>query len=59
MCCGTHVENLADLQIIKLLQVEKGKKGKSNLYFLVGNRVTSFVATRCKMDKEMNKQLKV
>ncbi|XP_050351806.1 alanine--glyoxylate aminotransferase 2, mitochondrial [Nymphalis io] len=40
MCCGTHVTNLSQLQMIKLLGVEPGKKGKTNLRFLVGNRVT-------------------
>jgi Ser-tRNA(Ala) deacylase AlaX len=39
MCCGTHVTNLSQLQIIKLLRTEKGKKNKTNLYFLVGGRV--------------------
>ncbi|KAJ6660586.1 hypothetical protein lerEdw1_017583 [Lerista edwardsae] len=39
MCCGTHVSNLSDLQVIKLLGTEKGKKNKTNLAFLAGNRV--------------------
>ncbi|XP_053116046.1 putative protein PTGES3L isoform X1 [Hemicordylus capensis] len=39
MCCGTHVSNLSDLQVIKLLGTEKGKKNKTNLVFLAGNRV--------------------
>uniref|UniRef100_A0A8D2P5L8 Threonyl/alanyl tRNA synthetase SAD domain-containing protein n=1 Tax=Zosterops lateralis melanops TaxID=1220523 RepID=A0A8D2P5L8_ZOSLA len=39
LCCGTHVSNLSDLQVIKLLGVEKGKKNKTNLVFLAGNRV--------------------
>ncbi|PNF14197.1 Alanyl-tRNA editing protein Aarsd1 [Cryptotermes secundus] len=39
MCCGTHVTNLSQLQTIKLLRMEKGKKNKMNLYFLVGGRV--------------------
>ena len=39
MCCGTHVNNLAQLQVVKLLSAEKGKKGKSLVYFLVGSRV--------------------
>lgn len=38
MCCGTHVKNLAQLQAIKFLNVEKGK-GKCLVHFLVGNRV--------------------
>ncbi|CAH0584525.1 unnamed protein product [Chrysodeixis includens] len=40
MCCGTHVSNLSELQMIKLIGTEPGKKGKTNLKFLVGNRVT-------------------
>ncbi|PZC78741.1 hypothetical protein B5X24_HaOG217199 [Helicoverpa armigera] len=40
MCCGTHVSNLSQLQMIKLIGAEPGKKGKTNLKFLVGNRVT-------------------
>ncbi|XP_063535852.1 alanine--glyoxylate aminotransferase 2, mitochondrial [Cydia strobilella] len=38
MCCGTHVSNLSQLQMIKLLGCEPGKKGKSNLRFSVGAR---------------------
>ena len=59
MCCGTHVDNLSHLQIIKLLQVEKGKKGKSNLYFLAGNRVSKYVEEKWSMDKNITKSLKV
>jgi len=39
MCCGTHVTNLSQLQTIKLLRIEKGKKNKLNLHFLAGGRV--------------------
>ncbi|GJQ77226.1 hypothetical protein Trydic_g14895 [Trypoxylus dichotomus] len=40
MCCGTHVSNLCQLQVIKLLHTEKsGRKNNTLLYFLVGNRV--------------------
>ncbi|KAK3932391.1 Alanyl-tRNA editing protein Aarsd1-B [Frankliniella fusca] len=39
MCCGTHVSNLSQLQMIKLTGVEKGKKNKVKLNFLSGNRV--------------------
>ena len=59
MCCGTHVNNLSHLQIVKLLQVEKGKKGKSNLYFLAGNRVSKYVEEKWLMDKDITKSLKV
>lgn len=58
MCCGTHVKNLSDLMCVKLLSVEKGKKGKCNLYFLVGNRVLEFVATKHTDEKALTKILK-
>ncbi|XP_055631068.1 alanyl-tRNA editing protein Aarsd1-B [Toxorhynchites rutilus septentrionalis] len=38
MCCGTHVKNLAQLQAIKLLGVEKAKN-KCLVHFIVGNRI--------------------
>lgn len=38
MCCGTHVTNLAQLQCVKLLNVEKFKN-RQFLHFLIGNRV--------------------
>lgn len=40
MCCGTHVKNLSQLQVVKLLHAEKSKrKDQTLLHFLVGNRV--------------------
>lgn len=39
MCCGTHVHNLADIQAIKLLHIEKGKAKKTLLFFVAGARV--------------------
>ena len=47
MCCGTHVTNLSQLQMVKLLHSEKSKsKGKSLVYFLVGDRVNQYL-TKC------------
>ncbi|CAG2209150.1 AARSD1 [Mytilus edulis] len=43
LCCGTHVSNLAHLQLIKLLGLEKGKKNKSNLLFVAGERVRQYL----------------
>lgn len=37
-CGGTHVAHTADLQVLKLIQVEKLKRG-TRLHFLVGGRV--------------------
>ncbi|CAB0009555.1 unnamed protein product [Nesidiocoris tenuis] len=58
MCCGTHVSNLAQLQSIKLLGFEKGKKGKTNLLFLVGNRVLARLDKMYKRELELNLLLK-
>ena len=45
MCCGTHVTNLSQLQMIKLLYSEKSKKKeKSLVYFLVGDRVNQYLS---------------
>ncbi|XP_058812885.1 alanyl-tRNA editing protein Aarsd1-A [Topomyia yanbarensis] len=38
MCCGTHVKNLAQLQAIKFLNLEKSKN-KCLVHFLVGSRI--------------------
>lgn len=38
LCCGTHVTNLAQLQCVKLLNLEKTGK-RQFLHFLVGDRV--------------------
>ena len=43
MCCGTHVANTSHLQTIKLLGLEKGKKGKTNLLFVSGGRVLKYL----------------
>ena len=59
MCCGTHVSNLSHLQCIKLLYADKGKKGKTNLYFLAGDRVLSYIEKRVEIEKDLTKQLKV
>jgi len=58
MCCGTHVTNLSQLQIVKLLYVEKGKKDKTNLFFLVGNRVLSYMSESVQKDKRLTEYLK-
>lgn len=54
MCCGTHVSNLGHLQIIKLLHVEEGKKGKSNLYFAVGGRVLTYLSECLHREKKIS-----
>uniref|UniRef100_A0A7M4ELJ3 Alanyl-tRNA synthetase domain containing 1 n=1 Tax=Crocodylus porosus TaxID=8502 RepID=A0A7M4ELJ3_CROPO len=58
MCCGTHVSNLSQLQVIKLLGTEKGKKNKTNLVFLVGNRVLKSVERSHSTEKTLTSLLK-
>ncbi|XP_047516927.1 alanyl-tRNA editing protein Aarsd1 [Pieris napi] len=58
MCCGTHVSNLSQLQVIKLLGAEPGKKGKTNLRFLVGNRVINIFQNMLDKEKALTGILK-
>ncbi|XP_050791312.1 putative protein PTGES3L isoform X3 [Gopherus flavomarginatus] len=58
MCCGTHVSNLSDLQVVKLLGTEKGKKNKTNLVFLAGNRVLKSVERSHSIEKALTSLLK-
>ncbi|KAJ8959307.1 hypothetical protein NQ318_021993 [Aromia moschata] len=59
MCCGTHVTNLSQLQVIKLLHTEKSKrKDKILLYFLVGNRVINRLNTCIEREQKLTALLK-
>ncbi|KAL0984187.1 hypothetical protein UPYG_G00138270 [Umbra pygmaea] len=58
MCCGTHVSNLSHLQVIKLLGTEKGKKNKTNLIFLVGNRVLKYADKSYSIERSLVALLK-
>ncbi len=59
MCCGTHVTNLSHLQAIKLLNVEKGKKGKTNLFFLSGQRVLDYISRSLIRERQLTAVLKL
>uniref|UniRef100_A0A4W4E041 Alanyl-transfer RNA synthetases family profile domain-containing protein n=1 Tax=Electrophorus electricus TaxID=8005 RepID=A0A4W4E041_ELEEL len=58
MCCGTHVSNLSHLQVIKILGTEKGKKNKTNLIFLAGNRVLKYAEKSYITEKSLTALLK-
>ncbi|XP_068233117.1 alanyl-tRNA editing protein Aarsd1-like [Palaemon carinicauda] len=58
MCCGTHVQNLADIQAIKLLYTEKGKANKMLLYFVAGNRVLRYLGECVTRERELNTVLR-
>jgi len=54
MCCGTHVSNLSQLQMVKLLHTEKSKqKGKTLAFFLVGGRVSQYLANSYMREREL------
>ncbi|CAB4029085.1 Alanyl-tRNA editing Aarsd1, partial [Paramuricea clavata] len=56
MCCGTHVRNLSDLQMIKLLHTEP-TKGLLRLFFLAGKRVLDFTHKALDNEKGLTKIL--
>ncbi|KAJ4448866.1 hypothetical protein ANN_00257, partial [Periplaneta americana] len=58
MCCGTHVSNLSQLQAIKLLRVEKGKKNKTNLFFVAGGRVMKQLGVCLQREQRLTTLLK-
>ena len=57
MCCGTHVKNMGQLQMIKFLFLEKAK-GKILLHFLVGGRISKKLTESYLRKLEMNLLLK-
>merc|ERR1712002_105641 len=58
MCCGTPVNNLSHLQCIKIFGVEKGKKGKSNISFIAGERLLKYAAYSYDKDQKLTGLLK-
>ena len=56
MCCGTHVNNLSDIQAIKLLYTEQ-KKGNTIVYYIAGNRVFHYLQKTVEHEKKLTKLL--
>lgn len=56
MCCGTHVSNLSDLQVIKLLHTET-MRGNTRLFFLAGSRVIKKLSSSYDVERKLNKLL--
>ena len=54
LCCGTHVSNLSQLQAVKLLHCEKGKKKNSLLYFLCGDRLLNYLTDCIKREDSLS-----
>ncbi|XP_045210140.2 alanyl-tRNA editing protein Aarsd1-B-like [Mercenaria mercenaria] len=59
LCCGTHVSNASDLQMIKLLSTDKGKrKNSTNLNFVCGGRVVEYLGRAYDVEKSLTGLLK-
>lgn len=58
LCCGTHVDNLRQLQAVKFLHLEKPSKNKQLLHFLVGSRVLEKLHVTYKQELAFNQILK-
>uniref|UniRef100_A0A8D8RUC2 Alanyl-tRNA editing protein Aarsd1 n=1 Tax=Cacopsylla melanoneura TaxID=428564 RepID=A0A8D8RUC2_9HEMI len=58
MCCGTHVTNLNQLQIMKLLKTSRAQKGHYLLHFVVGNRVLKKLKETYNREREMSALIK-
>jgi len=56
MCCGTHVSNLSDVQVIKLLHTEP-MRGGTRVFFLVGDRVMKKLSSLSATERQLTKLL--
>ncbi|XP_057292475.1 alanyl-tRNA editing protein Aarsd1-like isoform X2 [Hydractinia symbiolongicarpus] len=56
MCCGTHVSNASDLQVIKLLHTE-AMRGGTRVFFIAGNRVISKLDQSYEVERKLTKLL--
>lgn len=56
LCCGTHVSNTSQLQMVHLMGIES-KKNKHYLYFLVGGRVSAYLQSCVSKERALTKLL--
>ena len=52
-CCGTHISQLSELQMIKLLKTEK-TRGQTRLFFIVGDRVLKYLREVFQRETQLN-----
>lgn len=55
-CCGTHVKDTGDLQVIKLLYSEKFK-ANTKLWFVAGTRVRKNLASLISLERQLQVKL--
>lgn len=56
MCCGTHVTNTSELQVVKLLHTET-MRGNTRVFFVAGNRVVEKMGASYGVERKLNKLL--
>ncbi|KAK2953101.1 putative DNA-directed RNA polymerase II subunit rpb2 [Blattamonas nauphoetae] len=56
-CCGTHVESLGQLQMIKITKIENAKANTLRLWFLCGNRLSTAFSQMHAREKELSSLL--
>lgn len=59
MCCGTHVTNLSQVQVIKLYPETESMRGGTRLFFLAGNRVLKYLGKALDNERTLTKMLSV
>jgi len=53
-----NIKHKLELQLIKLLYAEKVKKNKTNLFFVAGGRVLSYLGRSVKTERSLTAVLK-
>ncbi|KAJ2415839.1 hypothetical protein GGI10_001422 [Coemansia sp. RSA 2530] len=52
-CCGTHLENTAQMQVLKLAGVDRIRGGNMRLFFYVGTRVREYAEASLVRDRRL------
>ncbi|KAJ2895378.1 hypothetical protein IWW38_002321 [Coemansia aciculifera] len=52
-CCGTHLANTAQMQVLKLAGIDRIRGGNIRLFFYVGSRVREYAETSIARDKQL------
>lgn len=59
MCCGTHVRNLSQVQVIKLFPETESMRGGTRLFFLAGDRVLKYLGKALDNERALTRLLSV
>ena len=53
-CCGTHVSNTKDIQVVKIVGTEKVRKTNLRVMFVAGNRLVNAFHASLLRDRQLN-----